>query len=253
MGLALIDSHCHLADEAFADDRDEVIARAKQAGLTSIVNICTDAKTLETGLKLRKAHPWIHLTAATTPHDVANEGESFFPLVEKHADSLVAIGETGLDYFYEHSPRELQKKYLRRYLDLARRLDLPVVIHCRDAFVDFFRILDEGPPVRGVLHCFTGTLNEARQVVARNWYLSLSGIITFKKSDALREVAREIPLEHLLIETDAPYLAPQSHRGKRNEPAFVGEVAQTIATAKGVDVEQVRATTARNASSLFRI
>lgn len=251
--MLLTDSHCHLADGAFADDRDEVIARAKQAGVTSIVNICTDAKTLETGLKLREAHPWIHLTAATTPHDVATEGESFFPLVEKHADSLVAIGETGLDYFYEHSPRDLQQQFLRRYLDLAHRCNLPVVIHCRDAFEDFFRILDEGPPVRGVLHCFTGTLDEAREVVARNWYVSLSGITTFKKSDALREVAREIPLENLLIETDAPYLAPQSHRGKRNEPAYVGEVAQTIATAKGLEVNQVHDITARNASSLFRI
>ena len=251
--MLLTDSHCHLSDDAFAEDRDEVIARAKQAGVTSIVNICTDAKTLLEGVALRTQYPWIYLTAATTPHDVATDGEEFFPLVEEYSGHLVAIGETGLDYYYEHSPRDLQKKFLRRYLALAHRCNLPVVIHCRDAFEDFFRILDESPPVPGVLHCFTGTLDEAREVVARNWYVSLSGIITFKKSDALREVAREIPLENLLIETDAPYLAPQSHRGKRNEPSFVGEVAETIARAKGISAEEVGNQTAANARSLFKI
>jgi TatD DNase family protein len=251
--MPLIDSHCHLADDAFGDDRDAVIARAKEAGLSAIVNISTDAKTLLEGVAIRMQYPWVYLTAATTPHDVATDGEEFFPLVEQYSHHLVAIGETGLDYHYQHSPRDLQKQFLRRYLDLAHRCNLPVVIHCRDAFEDFFRILDEGPPVPGVLHCFTGTLEEAREVVARNWYVSLSGIATFKKNDALREAAREIPLDHLLIETDAPYLAPQSHRGKRNEPAFIVEVAQTIADVKEISIDQVRTVTSTNARSLFKI
>ena len=246
----MIDSHAHLGDEAFADDRDEMLARAKAAGLSAIVDICTDAETLQIGLELRQQYPWIHLAAATTPHGVGEE-DPFFEQVKTHIDHLVAVGETGLDYYYEHAPRAQQQKWLRNYLELAHNSDLPVVIHCRDAFDDLFAILDEMPSVPGVLHCFTGTLDEARRVIDRGWYLSLSGIVTFKKSAALREVARFVPLDQLLIETDAPYLAPGPHRGKRCESAHVAVTATCIASERNVAPEELQAATAANAQRLF--
>ena len=180
------------------------------------------------------------------------EGESFFPLVVKHAKELVAIGETGLDYHYSFSTPDNQKKYLRLYLKLALETKLPIIIHCREAFADFFEIIDSRlPGCPGVLHCFTGTLKEAEEVLKRGWYLSLSGIATFKKSTELREVAKITPLDQLLIETDAPHLAPQSKRGLQNEPAYLLETAQMIAAAKGIDVIQLAQSTTANAKSLF--
>lgn len=258
--MKFIDSHAHITSDSLHGSIEEILERAGKNGITDIVNICTDAITLERGLALSKKYPWVHNVAATTPHDVDKEGELLFPLMEKHARNgdLVAVGETGLDYYYEHSPKELQQHFLRRYLHLALECNLPVVIHCREAFKDFFTILDSdyiinGKHAPGVLHCFTGTVEEAEEVIKRNWYLSLSGIVTFKKSTVLREVAKIVPLDRLLIETDAPYLAPQSHRGKTNEPAFLPETAAVIAEVKGITVEDVAKATSANARELFRL
>jgi TatD DNase family protein len=207
---------------------------------------------------LADRHPCLFNAASTTPHDVEKEGESVFPIMVEHAKAgkLIAVGETGLDYHYEHSRRDLQQEFLKRYLKLALDCSLPVIIHCREAFEDFFKILDEhyrvdGRYAPGVLHCFTGTLPEAKEVINRGWFLSLSGIVTFKKSTELREVAKMVPLEQLLIETDSPYLAPQSKRGQQNEPSFVPEVAAVIAFVKGISVEEVAEATAYNAKKLF--
>jgi len=235
------DSHAHLADAQFDADRHEVLKRAREAGVSNILNICTDAKTLEVGLELP-----VWNAAATTPHDV--EGDAFFPLIESQVSRLQAIGETGLDYYYEHSPRALQQEYLLRYASLARAHQLPLIIHCREAFSDLFALLDYE---RVVLHCFTGSLEEARGVWDRGWLLSLSGIVTFKRSKALRKVAAEAPLNQLLVETDAPYLAPQGRRGKRNEPAFVVEVAECLAMVRGIPVEEVARATSENLIQLL--
>ncbi len=249
-----IDSHAHLTSDKMIDQTETMIERAKQAGVEKIVNICTDEKSLDKGLELAKRFDWIFNTAATTPHDVETDGELFFPLVENAARNrdLIAIGETGLDYHYEYSPRELQKEYLIRYLHLAFEFLLPVVIHCRDAFSDLFSIADSeyknGP---AVLHCFTGTLDEAKEVLKRNWYISCSGIITFKKSIELREAIRFVPLDRLLVETDAPYLAPQSRRGKMNEPSFIHETVEAIAQVKGIQPEEVARQTSENANQFF--
>jgi len=255
-----IDSHAHLTSDAVYPQVDALLERAQASGVTSIANICTDAITLERGLALAKRYPWIYNVASTTPHDVEKEGEAVFPLMEKHARNgdLAAVGETGLDYFYTHSPVELQKEFLRRYLKLAISCNLPIVIHCREAFADLFKILDSdytinGKMAPGVLHCFTGTLNEAREVLERGWFLSLSGIVTYKKSDALREVAKIVPLDRLFIETDTPYLAPQSRRGQVNEPAYLPETAKMIADVKGVTLEEVAKTSADNARLFFGI
>jgi len=258
--MKFIDSHAHLTDPAVFDEIDPILERACQQKIAAVVNICTDETSLEKGLALSKIYPWVYNAAATTPHDVEKKGVADFSLIEKLAkkSALVAIGETGLDYYYEHSPKEIQKKFLIKYLHLALDCELPVVIHCRDAFADLFAIIDAeyqfaAQHAPGVLHCFTGTLNEAKQVIARGWYLSLSGIVTFKKSTELREVAKWVPMQQLLIETDTPYLAPQSKRGKRNEPSFLIETAKMIAEVKQVSLEKIAETTKANAIDLFQL
>jgi len=254
-----IDSHAHLTgnDEIY-HQVDVFLERAQEAGVSKIVNICTDIPSLEKGLLLAAKYPWVFNSASTTPHDVDKEGDLVFPVIAKTAREglLKAIGETGLDYHYAHSLKETQQRFLRRYLHLALECQLPVVIHCRDAFDDFFQILDEeykvnGYHASGVLHCFTGTVKEAEEVISKGWCLSLSGILTFKKSEELREVARMVPLDQLLIETDTPYLAPQKYRGKGNEPAYVVETAKVIAQIKNISVDDVARATTANAIKLF--
>ncbi len=252
--MQFIDTHAHLTSEQILPLIEGVLGRAQEKGICTIVNICTDENSLKEGLLLRGNYPWVFNAAATTPHDVELEGASFFPLVERCAveGKLIAIGETGLDYFYEHSNREEQQKYLSLYFSLATQVKLPLIFHCRDAFTDLFSMADQeyhGFPA--VLHCFTGTLEEAKAVLDRGWYLSLSGIVTFKKSEGLREVAQYVPLDRLLIETDSPYLAPQSHRGKRNEPSYLQETAQIIAHAKRISLEKLALATVKNAEAFF--
>ena len=220
----------------------------------------SNSLSLERGLALSKRCPWIYQAAATTPHDVEKEGEQVFDVMASAARNgqLKAVGETGLDYYYEHSNREIQKHFLRRYLHLALECQLPVVIHCREAFKDFFDVLDaeyqvNGKHAPGILHCFTGTIAEAEEVIKRGWMLSLSGIVTFKKSLELQEIAKMIPLDQLLIETDTPYLAPQRHRGKQNEPAFVLEIAHFLASLKQISFEEVAEATRLNASRFFKL
>ncbi len=250
-----IDSHAHLTSEQLLPHVQEILARAQKAGISKIVNICTDIKSLEEGLALHEKAPWVYNTAATTPHDVVTEGEEFFPYVEKAAavGKLVAIGETGLDYYYEHSDKKTQVAFLERYFVLALKMKLPLIFHCRDAFGDLFSMADsayKGAPA--LLHCFTGTIDEARGVLDRGWLLSLSGIVTFKKSEGLREVAKYVPLDRLVIETDSPYLAPNSQRGKQNEPSFLPETAEAIAKVKGIPLGDFAQAVTENAERFFR-
>jgi TatD DNase family protein len=256
--IQYVDSHAHLTSPEIYPLIHEVLPRARETGVRAVVNICTDPENLKKGLLLSNEFSWIYHAAATTPHDVEKEGDLSFPFIADCARKglLAAVGETGLDYYHHHSPITTQKKFLVKYLQLALECSLPVVIHCREAFSDFFEILDanyaiQGKHAPGVLHCFTGTLKEAHQVLERGWFLSLSGIVTFKKSEGLRDVARMVPLNQLLIETDTPYLAPQSRRGKVNEPAFLPETAAVIAEVKGVSLQEVAAATAANACQLF--
>jgi TatD DNase family protein len=253
----MIDSHAHLTSPLLYGEIDSILSRSKAANVETIINICTDQDTLKKGLKLSEKYPWVYNAGATTPHDVEKEGEFFFPLIADQARKrrLIAIGETGLDYHYNYSTPEMQKTFLIKYLHLALECSLPVIIHCREAFADFFTILDveyvnnykHGP---GVLHCFTGTIAEAEQLISRGWYISFSGILTFKKNE-LREVAKMVPLEQLLIETDAPYLAPQSKRGKSNEPSYLPEIAHEISINKKISIEDVIKSTTANARRLF--
>ncbi len=250
-----IDSHAHLSEPPLLPHIGEIMRRAKAAQISRIVNICTHPQALIDGLLLSESYPEIVNVGCIPPHDVETQGEGDFSFFADAARSgkLVAIGETGLDYHYEHLPRELQHAVLRQYLALALECNLPVVFHCREAFADLFALTDEhylNKPA--VLHCFTGTPEEALGVFQRGWYLSFSGIATFKKSEALREIAKSAPLSQILIETDSPYLAPQTQRGKQNEPAFLIETAACLADAKGMPLQEIAEITAANARRLFR-
>lgn len=255
--MPYFDSHAHLSGAEILPDIDNVMQRARLANVTRILNICTDAHTLKEGLLLQNKFPNIWNAGATTPHDVEKEGEEVFPIFRKAAAAgqLVAIGETGLEYFYKELDRNIQQDFLVRYLHLAQECALPVIFHCREAFSDLFSITDieYDRKAPAILHCFTGNTKEAEGVFSRGWFLSLSGIATFKKSESLREVAKIAPLNQLLIETDAPYLAPEGKRGKLNEPAFLTETARVVAEAKGISVEELAQATFDNASKLLKI
>lgn len=254
-GQVFVDSHAHLADERIYGDLDEILKRAKEAKLTHIVNICTDLEDLEKGLMIAKKYPFVVNAASTTPHDAHIYGNEHFSEIEKAAlrGDLKAIGETGLEYFQFKETKEVQKALFIRYLRLAKRCQLPVVIHCRDGFDDLFQILDSEGWGSGVLHCFTGTIEDAKEIIKHDWMISLSGIVTFKGSKLLREIVKEIPLKNMVIETDAPWLAPQKMRGERNEPSFVVEIAKVIAEVKGMTLEEVAFVTSDNAKKLFKL
>ncbi len=256
--MIITDSHAHLTSPTLILKTEELLLRAKEASVARIVNICTGEESLAGGLLLakryRKEDIAIFNAAATTPHDVQEEGEAFFPTVVRAAEGgdLIAIGETGLDYYYEHSPKALQQEFLIRYFALAKECSLPIIIHCRDAFHDLFTLADKHYSDRPLLlHCFTGSLEDAKEGVLRGWKISMSGIITFKKSQDLRDAISSIPLEHLLVETDAPFLAPLSKRGQENEPAFILETLRLMAELKGISLEEMAAATTQNANQFF--
>lgn len=250
-----IDSHAHLSGEELFPHCQELVKRAISAGVEVMVNICTDELSLQKGLILKETYPEILLAASSTPHDGGEKAIQFFKEVEKVAKEkkLVAIGETGLDYYYEHVSKEEQKKHLINYFHLAKQEELPIIFHCREAFADLFTFAEaeysQGP---ALLHCFTGTLEEAKKVLDLGWYISFSGIVTFKKSEALREVVQYVPLDRMMIETDSPYLAPSSKRGKVNEPSFITETAEMIAKIKKVPLEFIAENTSKNARVFFR-
>jgi len=253
----MIDTHAHLSGAEMLPDIDSVLTRAKNASLEHIINICTDAKTLKEGLALEERYPWVHNAGSTTPHDVETEGEKYFKLFSQAALSqkLVAIGETGLDYYKAEASKTTQQTFLIRYLHLAARADLPIIFHCRDAFSDLFSIVDreQHGSTRAIVHCFTGSLEEAKKCIERGWFISFSGILTFKKSTTLREIARYIPLKYILLETDAPYLAPEIHRGKINEPSFLVETAACLAELKSMSLVDVAFSTSENARRAFNL
>lgn len=255
--MKLVDSHAHITSDILYPEVETLIQRAEEAGIKAIINICTDKKTLERGLKLQEKYPgYIFLAASTTPHDAHTEGEAIFPLMAQAAREkrLVAVGETGLEYHYYPETKEIQQALLIRYFHLAVECQLPVVIHCRDAFQDLLSIIDQeykGCP--GVLHCFTGNEHDAQGLLERGWLLSFSGIVTYKKSEDLRAIIKKVPLDRLLIETDAPYLSPQKKRGETNEPAFLTYTAQLIAEELNLSVDTLAQQTAINAGQFFNL
>lgn len=253
----LVDHHCHLDFPQFAEDRAGVLARAEAAGVGVVVTISTRVRRLPDLLAMAEAHDNLFCSVGTHPHQADEETDiTTDDLVRLSAHpKVVAIGEAGLDYFYKKSTPANQAEGFRRHIRAARITGLPLEIHTRDAEEDTARILSEehaaGGPFPAILHCYTGTLKLARHALDLGLYVSFSGVVSFKKSEDLREVARAIPLDRLLVETDAPFLAPEPHRGKTNEPAFVAHTAGALARARGIGVEALAEATTRNFFRLF--
>ena len=253
----LVDSHCHLDFDAFDGDRAQALERAAAAGVGRVVTICTRLTEFERVRALARDHRDVDCSVGIHPHNVEDEGiAATARLVALAAEAeVVGIGETGLDFYYDHSPREDQRASFRNHIGAARETGLPLIVHTRDADDETASILAEEMgkgAFPGVIHCFSAGSALAETVIGLGLYISFSGIVTFKKSDELREIAANVPPERILIETDAPYLAPVPRRGKRNEPAFVAHTAAAVAAARGVDVEKISQQTTDNFFRLFR-
>jgi TatD DNase family protein len=258
-GLTLIDSHCHLDEERFAGDRDLVIARAITAGVTSMITIGAGGpmQCNREAVALAARHAEIFATVGVHPHDAQQVTDETFGEIERlaHQPKVVAVGETGLDFYYDNSPRPLQEAAFRRSIDLARRLRLPLSIHLRDAYTLAAQVLREerAAEIGGVIHCFSAGPAEARTFLDLGFYLSFSGIVTFKTADAIRSAAKLAPADRFMVETDAPFLAPVPCRGRRNEPALVLWTAAAVAEARENTIDEVARRTRANTIACFRL
>lgn len=258
--MELIDSHAHIDFPQFAEDRESMLDRARVAGVTTLLAIGTGPgpEKLDSALPFAEQHDWIYATVGIHPYEAKEVTPQFLDELAKLAKhpKVIAWGEIGLDYFYDHSPRELQQKAFRDQMELAQQAKLPIIIHCRDAWTDCLNMLGESwrpTGLGGILHCFTSTLEDARRGIEMGFLISFAGNSTYPKTQNLRDVAKELPLEKILIETDAPYLAPQAYRGKRNEPAYVAEVARTLASVRNLSPDELAAATSENFRRLFRL
>lgn len=258
----LVDSHAHLDVPNYDADRAEVIDRARQAGVEMILEICgsdLSKGSLDVGLKLAEEYPFIYAAIGVHPHEASLYDEALEQklLAMSEHEKVIGWGEIGLDYHYDHSPRDAQRRVFRRQLRLALERRLPAIIHTREAEDDTIQILREdwadvgGGGIGGIIHCFTGTQRLADAAIEMGFHISFSGVLTFKNAAALRDVARSVPMDRLLVETDCPYLAPLPYRGKRNEPAYVRETAAKLAELKGSGVEEIALATSDNFKRLF--
>jgi TatD DNase family protein len=252
----LIDTHCHLDFPEFAPERDEVVARARAAGLKRIVTISTQVQKFPSIAAIAEAYDDVYCTVGTHPHEAHVEPEASIDQIVKLAShpKCVGIGEAGLDYHYDRAPRDVAARVFRTHIAAARRSGLPLVIHSRDADEDLAAILEDEMgkgTFKALLHCFTSSRRLAERGLALGLSVSFSGVLTFKKSDELRAIARDIPADRLLVETDAPFLAPVPYRGKRNEPAYVAETAKVLAEVKGLSESELASITTANALRMF--
>ena len=261
-----IDSHAHLEMEQFDADREQMLARAREAGIEKIVAIGsgTGPGSLDCGIQLAEQHEYIYATIGIHPHEAKLATDADFQELERLArrPKVIAWGEIGLDYFYDHSPRELQQGVFLTQMELARAAKLPIVIHCRpsdkseNAWDDCLQLMEQywrASGLGGILHCFTGSWSHARRALNIGFMISFAGNLTFPKAQTIRDAAKEVPLERLLIETDSPFLAPVPHRGKRNEPAFVKEVARQMGEIRGLSTEETGRQTATNFYNFFKL
>lgn len=256
----LLDSHAHLDHSDFDADRDAVIMRARAAGLQYLLAIGggDGPDHMDEALSIAKRYEWIYATVGIHPHEARQAEDRHFDMVRSAAGDpkVVGIGEIGLDYHYDHSPRDVQKRVLIRQLELAREVKLPIVIHCREAWSDMRQIVDAHwarAGIGGFLHCFSGSREDAVAFLDWGFLLSFAGNLTFKKAEPLRAVAREVPVDRLLSETDSPYLAPAPYRGKRNEPAYVLEVTRELASLHNLSEEDMGRQAVANFARLFRL
>lgn len=254
--MTLIDSHCHLDFPDFEDDLDAVVARAHASGVERMITIGTNVAKSARLAEIAARHASVFYTVGTHPHEAASDGAADVAALRQFAGrrKCVGIGEAGLDYHYSYAPRDVAERVFRAQIGLARELDLPLVIHSRDADDDMARVLKEEMGqgrFNAVMHCFTSSRALAETALELGFSISFSGVVTFKNSDELRAIARDVPLDKILVETDAPYLAPVPHRGKRNEPAFVVATARAVAEARGQAPETLAAATRANTLRVF--
>lgn len=256
----LVDSHCHLDFPDFAAELDAVVARARAAGVGRLLTICTRLSKFDDVLSVAERFDRMFCSVGVHPHEAAHERDIALERIVTLAQhpKVVGIGEAGLDYYYDKSPHDKQQEVFRLHIEAARQTGLPLIVHSRDADEDTVALLREGAEkggqggtLRGVIHCFTATQYLADAALEMGFFISLSGIVTFKNAEALRQVARSVPLERLLVETDAPYLAPMPMRGKRNEPSFVRHTATYVANMLGIPFEELAARTTANFDRLF--
>ena len=258
--MDLTDSHAHVDVSDYDPDREEMLARARAAGVSALLAIGDgpEIEKLAAAVRYAQKYGWIYASAGIHPHEAKHATSAHYAEIERiaHLPRVIAWGEIGLDYHYDHSPRDVQARVFRHQLDLARAAKLPVIIHCREAWPDCLKILAEewrSSGLGGIFHCFTGTLEEARLGMDMGFLISFAGNVTYPKAQNLRDVAREIPLERMLVETDSPFLAPQAYRGRRNEPAYVAEVAQTIANVRDLPATQIAEMTSSNFRRFFGV
>jgi len=256
--VQLIDSHSHIYGDEFSNDFNEMLERASQAGLKTIIVVGTDLESSKKAIELSKKHDNIFCAIGVHPHDAENLGDDIyekFELLAKENEKVVAIGEIGLDFYRNLSPRNEQEKVFRNFIKLGRALNLPLIIHDRDAHNELILILEQekAEEVGGILHCFSGNIEMAEKAIQMGFYISIPGTITYKNSEPLREVVKKIKIEHLLVETDSPYLSPEPYRGKRNEPANVRITAEKIAEIKGLTLEDVARITTLNVETILKI
>ncbi|SFG99005.1 TatD DNase family protein [Desulfotomaculum arcticum] len=257
MSLELFDTHTHLYDEQFAGDLEDVFGRMADAGVTRALSIAFDLNSSAESIAMAASRPGIRASVGIHPHDAEEVPADYLARLAEMArrPEVVALGEMGLDYYRDLSPRPVQQNVFREQLALVRELNMPVIIHVRDAFGDLLEILcqDGISPAGGVMHCFSGSWEVALKCMKMGFYISLAGPVTFKNAVKLKEIAARVPLDRLLIETDCPYLAPEPRRGRRNEPAYVRYVAEHIAELRGVGLEVIAQNTTANAIKLFQI
>lgn len=251
----LIDTHAHLDHERFKDDVDQVIERAKLAQVQSIITVGADLASSRQAVEFARRYPDVIATVGVHPHDADSVSDSVLNEIAILAqdEGVVAIGEIGLDYHYDFSPRDVQRRVFAIQISLARELELPIVVHVREAYQDVMSILksEHAEDVGGIVHCFSGDREVAKDCLDMGFYISVGGILTFANSQELREIIRGLPMDRILLETDAPYLTPVPYRGKRNEPAYVVHVAEALANLKGITFDEVAETTTLNACKLF--
>ena len=251
----LFDSHAHLNDEAFDQDRAELLETFKDAGVGLVMNAGCSLESSREGIALAEAYPWIYCSVGTHPDTADEVNEEVLEVYRqmcKHP-KVKAIGEIGLDYYYETIHRDAQMRAFRIQMQLAEELDMPVIVHERDAHDDGMSIVKEFPNVKGVFHCYSGSAEMARQLVKMGWYIGFTGVLTFKNARKAVETAASIPLERILLETDCPYMAPEPYRGKRNHPGCLPRMAETLAQIRGIPVEDVIRVTTENAKRLYLI
>jgi|SRR5690625_657434 len=253
----LFDTHMHLNARQFSEDQKEVIERATDAGVTKMVVVGFDEETIPLAMEIAETYEHIYAAVGWHPVDAIDYKEEHLEWLASLTEhpKVVALGEMGLDYHWDTSPKAIQEDVFRKQIGLAKELDMPIIIHNREATADIIRILQEenASEVGGIMHCFSGTVADIQPCLDMNFYISLGGPVTFKNAKEAKEVAKAIPLDRLLIETDAPYLAPHPYRGKRNEPAYVKLVAEEIASLREMDYETICEITTKNACDVFRI